>query len=231
MKKLLLVTYIVLFMMLFNIIICIIMNEVHVSNYNKGNNSDFLVKSLIVLDFAEPCVARYNYGNILYQKENYEKAAEQYFYALDESPSKKKECDIRVNLALSLLKQVNLNDIETEDGKNNVIEALEEIIDILCENDCAHKYDDDGHDTDAQTLKNEIEQFLNTLKEEENQQQNEEDEENEENEEEEEEPKDPREEELEELLKQGQEERQSELAYDEELYNYDYGDYYSGKRW
>lgn len=138
-----------------------ICNRQVISNYNKGiyKNSDVNE----ILGFTQPYVYHYNQGNIYYNNGDYEGAEEEYRSALKRYPRGDRDCLTRINLALSIVKQVDVESI-TEDNLDDSLKLLDDARDILVENGCAHRDDEDGHNKDAQTLKDEIDAFEEQLK-------------------------------------------------------------------
>ncbi len=138
-----------------------ICNRQVISNYDKGiyENSDVNE----ILGFTQPYVYHYNQGNIYYNNGDYEGAEEEYRSALKRHPGGDRDCMTRINLALSIVKQVDVENI-TEDNLDDTLKLLDDARDILVENGCAHRDDEDGHNKDAQTLKDEIDAFEEQLK-------------------------------------------------------------------
>ena len=69
---------------------------------------------------------------------NYEKAIENYKNALKSFVPNRKECDIRVNYALSICKLVEVDEEDTE-SIEKAISQYEGAIDVLVEEKCAHR--------------------------------------------------------------------------------------------
>ncbi len=126
---------------------------------DKFQHGIYEQNSLGFLGFIEPYVNTYNKGNIYYALVQYELAEQQFAEVYNgrelEDPQ---DCRMRVNYALSLVEQINPNAI-TEENYQEVLEILDHARDILCENGCASREDNSGHYPDAQTLKNEIDEF------------------------------------------------------------------------
>jgi len=154
---------------------------------------------LIFLIFRIPYVYLYNKGNELYEDEDYELAVQSYEKALNVYPPKKKECSIRINLALSMIYQIDFDRINEED-KDNVIKTLEDAKDVLCEKGCATE-DNDGHSKKAQKLKNEIDDLIEELQSDEENNQDDDQDDDDEDEDEEEDKEDKNEQELKEQLR------------------------------
>ncbi len=134
-------------------------NEVMINKYEKGIYTE---NKLSWLGILEPYVAPYNQGNAHYQKGEYEQAIESYQKALLKNPPKKKECKIRINMALSKLAMIDFDNL-TEDKIPEIIRQLEDAKAVLTEEGCAEE-DGMGHSKDAQQLKEEIDQMIEMLK-------------------------------------------------------------------
>lgn len=184
----------------------------------------------------------YNQG-VEYFKGGYYEEAEDYFqYAMWEKHTKGMECKIRINKALSITTPITPESV-TPENLNEKISRLEEARDYLTVNDCAHANDSNGHNKKAQKLKEEIDEYIEFLK---NQNQKEEEkkedkpdpsEDDEEKKKQEEEEKKRQQEEQEKLKKQfesiqeqGMKERNDNLALYGTWLEDDYLGY-SGKSW
>ena len=90
--------------------------------------------------------------------------AEKYFsYSLLYKIPKRLECKSRINYALSITTPITKESV-TPKNIDESIERLEEARSILVQHDCAHMYDSDGHNKKAQTLKQEIDEYIEYLK-------------------------------------------------------------------
>lgn len=89
-------------------------NAYFVSSYNAGSNDTSAEEVLLLLNFPEGYVPNYNIGNARYREENYKEAAGYFQDALRSGPSDQngENCDIRVNLALSLLHEIDFEAME-----------------------------------------------------------------------------------------------------------------------
>lgn len=107
----------------------------------------------------------YNHGNKYYEEERYDVAIKEYEQALKLHVPHKKECKIRINLALSMIGELNIDDIKKikPEQIDPAIETLKGAVEVLCEDRCAHKDDHNGHNEDAQILKEEIENYIKML--------------------------------------------------------------------
>lgn len=141
-------------------------NEFIISKYDEHDysyNDDAIVHTSIF----EAYKAYYNNGNIHYQKGEYEEAIEDYKQALEcNPPHDGVECDIRVNLALAIIGTLP-EDYSAPANIEQSITTLEEARDYLLEEDCAMN-EEDGHDEDAQKLKEEIDKLIEQLKQQQN---------------------------------------------------------------
>ena len=178
-------------------------------------------------------IYHYNKGNDAYENGDYESAIEAYEDALACHVPDKKECDIRVNLALAMIAPIDLENL-SESEVDDTIALLKEARDVLTEDGCAHMDDEDGHDADAQTLKDEIDEYIEQL---ENPQstelsqdpnQNQDPDKPDEKEDEKEENMD----ELQEIMQQGTGEHSQGMQYQDMYNNLDYDSfYYDGNCW
>lgn len=231
MRKAIKIFYIIFIIILLKLVSSFIVNEIYIFKYEKGEYSESLVKALKVVNFPESYIAPYNYGNLLYENGKYADAIEQYDIALASNPPKKKECSIRINKALCILKSVDLENKSAEDN----IEILYKAREILCEKGCANTDNDNGHSPEAEKLKKEIDDMIEKLK---NQKEKEpkEDPSNKKEEEPEDEnnPEEQKEieEKLQEMQEQARKERTGEMQEIEEVYgeNSSYAPYGS-KNW
>lgn len=228
MKKVLIIIYIVLLLILVKLISSFCINEIFILEYNEKKYKKDYVETLFILNISQPCIAHYNYGNVLYQNSDFDGAILEYKKALNMFPSKEEECSIRINLALAMIKKINEED-KNDDNKNIILQILKDAREVLCENGCANKSDNNGHSTQAEKLKNDIDNKIKELQTEEEQEKNEKNQNNDINEKNQEEKKiDEKEEKLKELQKKGREERDADLSYTKQMMEYEY---YNGKKW
>lgn len=192
-----------------------------------GIGTALILIAVAVTVYLQLYIFHYNRGNEFYELGQYEKAASEYEKSLKFYVPNGKECDIRVNYALSMCAGLNLNDISglTEDEKTVMIGILETAIDILVEEECAHRDDNNGHDDEAQKLKNELQEIIDMLKQEQPQ-------EPDDNEGETEQPKEDElseeQQQLQEIMQQGTNEHTAGM---EEIEMYDEYSYYGGQCW
>lgn len=220
MKKSLKVLVIFLCVILFKFIITYTINEIIIFNYNHNVFNSFLVKSLYIFNFNQSYIAYYNDGNILYQNEKYDTAINKYRKALEKNPPQSKVCDVRINLSLSIIKQVDTSDYKT------AFNQLEEAKNNLYNNNCASQMDDSGYSKDAENLEEEIKKLQNQLNNSSNDSQNDDNDDEDNNDDEEIDSN--IEEQLKEIEKNSNSSRQSDMQDFENLGDYSY---YSGKKW
>ena len=114
-------------------------------------------------------IYHYNRGNDFYEEGQYDKAVDEYEKALNCRLAEGKECDIRVNMALAMVAPLDIKNPEklSEKERKKYIKILEGAVEILTEEGCAGKKK--GHDEDAQQLKEELEEILDELEQEQEQ--------------------------------------------------------------
>lgn len=165
---------------LFLVLVCLTVtygkNERMIAAYREGTVRESMMPGF---SLTQPYILPYNRGNLEYRSGNYDEAVSLYQEALKKHPPKdEKECNIRVNLALAMIAPYTPEFIKEENiEEENIEEAIQKIDEAcayLLEDGCANE-DGYGHDYDAQTLYDELQekkQELNRLKEEPDKQQN-----------------------------------------------------------
>ena len=208
-----------------------IYNAIVIYRYHQNDNS-ITVKPLLTFNWSEPYIAYYNQGNVYYKDDSFVDAIASYEKALELNPPEKKECSIRINLALAMLGTM-AEDYSASENVDTSLQILKEAREILLEKECATE-NGDGHSKTAEQLKEEIEALMKQLEQQSAEsEETEENEENEENEETEEEKKqkeaeDAFEEDVKKKLQESQskanQERKESLDYYEDFdeeYNFD----------
>lgn len=74
------------------------------------------------------------------------------------------ECNIRVNTALSIIRQIDADYLDTESGRTKAVEKLQNARGVLTQEGCADAEDDGGHDENAVELRNQIDEWLSQLR-------------------------------------------------------------------
>lgn len=157
----LLVAGIFLSLLLGKLLFNFIHNENLIKKVAKGNYETTDNGIIYTGNIFEPYIAHYNNGNVYYKRGEYERAMSEYQKALKGWPPKYKECKIRINLVLALLNRYDWSG-ETIVDAEALLEDLKLGRAILLEDGCATDFND-GHDVDAQTLKNDIDKLIEEL--------------------------------------------------------------------
>ncbi len=160
--------------------------DTYVLHYQKtGEGQDWKLNQMQVINYPERYLPYYNRAVEAYEAGRYEEAIADGYKAMKGSPSLERDCPIRINLALSLLKIpdfdavhaiIDREDAAAEQGAeapertdeerklvDNTIVQLMTARQILIEHGCAHSSDEGGHNADAQQLKDEIDRELERL--------------------------------------------------------------------
>lgn len=243
MKTALKIIYVILIIILIKLALTFGINQLFLAKYDKGKYDDTLAKIMLVTNFQQPYIAHYNYGNVAYQNDKFDIAIREYKRALELYPPKKKECSIRINLALAMLEKIEdeleENEANGEENDNEeTIAKLKEARKVLTEENCAGEDDDDGHSKKAEKLKKDIDEWIERLKNGKDgdggdkKDNNKKDPQKGEDEETDPEEIKSKEEQLKEYLKKGMEERNNDLSYYRQMIERDKGSYYyDGKTW
>jgi uncharacterized phage infection (PIP) family protein YhgE len=128
----------------------LVLNAALIANINNGNYSDSLVKMLYALNLEEPYIVHYNDGIRYYKLADFKNSQAKFEETLNHNPPEDRICDVRVNLSLSMLKQIKKDDL-------NAGSKLQKAKEVLYENDCAMENDDNGKSSEAEKLEHEIE--------------------------------------------------------------------------
>ncbi len=169
MKKIPLKVYIMLVVSLIAGIIAaflltrIISNHRFVKAYSYGEYLTEEEEKLTFLNTPEGYLPYYNLGNASYQEEDYNSAIGYYTKALSLFPIGQKECDIRINLALSMVYSIDYYDLDSKEKVDTALIILYKARDLLLVHDWATA-DGEGHKSDdAQQLKEDIERLIEQL--------------------------------------------------------------------
>lgn len=155
--KTLIIADIVFIFIMFNLLFVNIKNTFIINKYKEGKYLENDAKLLTNITFQKSYVSNYNFGNILYQNGEYEKAISEYKKALKTVISSEKEFKIRINCALAICKTVQVDE-SNQESINNAINTYQEAIDVLVEKNCYK------HNEDARKLKEDIEKEIERLK-------------------------------------------------------------------
>lgn len=225
MKKLFITLWILLITCLLCLIVNFSANETLIKDYKAGI---FMENKMAFLGFLEPYISYYNEGNVYYRKKNFNAAIEAYQNALKRHPSRHRECMIRINLALAMVTPIEPAEM-TDSDIADAIRILEDAKQILSVHGCAAE-DGNGHNKNAQTLKEDIDRFEEELKEMQDTQSENgtKDNESEQSPEQDVKNKQNIQKQLEEIQKESNKERSQELSETENLNNFDF---YHGQTW
>lgn len=138
-----------------------ICGERMIDRYNKRIYESSTVNAY--LGFIQPYIYHYNKGDIYYSQGDYKGAENEFKNALKWKIGVPQDCEMRINYALSIVKQIDPQTV-TKDNLDETIDRLEEAKAALLKNGCAHDEDENGHNSDAQTLKDEIDKFEEKLR-------------------------------------------------------------------
>jgi len=178
-----------------------ISNAIYVAGYRNDNIKLSTESRLTVFNYPQGYVPYYNLGNGYYKSGDYSNASNHFLTALNYTASEDERCDMRINLTLSVLAGIDYEYVDEYIASSEVSEELQTEIDsiveklsyartLLCAEGCANENDEGGHNEEAITLRNEIDDLLEKLSkdsESDSDEQEEEEEQQEESEEEEEE--------------------------------------------
>ncbi len=162
-KKILIGLYVILILITLKLVINIQINSNLLDKYDNGEYDTNLAKRLTYFNYIQSYVAYYNYGNVFYQTGEYEKAIEEYKKALNGIVPKYKICDIRINYALAICQTVEIDESK-ENSIQDAIKTYESAIEILTQEGCANKINNNGHSQKAEQLKKDIQKEIERLK-------------------------------------------------------------------
>ena len=143
----------------------IIVNASFAKELENGTPSPVAEEALTIINFPEGYVPLYNAGNAYYKLGEYDQAIDRYQRALDHHPKDGKECPIRVNLALAMIHKIDFDNLNSEKKIDNAIQQLRAARLVLTEEGCAAPEGPDGHDPEAQKLREEIDELIKQLEE------------------------------------------------------------------
>jgi tetratricopeptide (TPR) repeat protein len=140
-----------------------IINHSFITGYNKQNYNAELESKLLSLNIPESYLPYYNLGNVAYRRGDYNSAIAHYNEALTKNPPKMRECKIRINLALAMCNTIDFNHLDSQQKIDTALFILYKARDVLTEKGCASEEGHDGHNEDAQQLKEDIDRLIEML--------------------------------------------------------------------
>ena len=143
-------------------------NAAFLRAYGKGNYSEMTETLLMPLRFGDNYIVPCNLGNAAFMQGDYKRAVSCFQTALESNPPEyDEECRIRVNLALSLCRTINFEDLDRSDDEavSKAVQTLYTARSVLTVHECASEPvgSDDGHFEDADLLKHDIDKMLKEL--------------------------------------------------------------------
>jgi tetratricopeptide (TPR) repeat protein len=136
---------------------------------------------MLSTELVDPWVVCYNLGNGYYRKNHFKDAEKYYEKALKYDVPEAKECNIRINLAMTKTKMIDFDSLGSRfkayfDGEDidiillisdiqNAISDLKSARKVLTESGCAGEKDNSGHSPTAEVLKADIDDTVKKLEE------------------------------------------------------------------
>ena len=146
------------------LVVRFVMNEIFLRRYDRKVYSTKYEEPLLVMNFPDSYLPYYNLGNVAYQNGDYDEAISNYKKALEiGAPHEDKECNIRVNLALSMLMKIDWANMTTQKDVERAIRQLKAARNVLTEEGCANPDNDQGHNEEAEQLKADIDKMLEEM--------------------------------------------------------------------
>ena len=141
-----------------------LINRSFLTAYAQGEYEYESEKKLLSANIPEGYLPHYNLGNAAYEEGDYDSAMIFYQRALSYYIPHGKECDIRVNLALAMIGRIDFDHLTDDDRVQEAIDELLKARDVLTEEGCADPDGTDGHDPEAEQLKQDIDRMIEMLK-------------------------------------------------------------------
>lgn len=150
----------------------ILINEKYIKMISAGNYEEKPENLLLKINFPEGYLPYFNIGNMYYKAGKYDDAIISYKKSLNHLITKKRECPIRVNLALAMIKKIDFENLKNKKDIDAAIMQLRAARNILTAKGCADPDGTNGHDKNAEQLKENIDAEIKKLEEEKKQQNN-----------------------------------------------------------
>ncbi|MCR4902222.1 MAG: tetratricopeptide repeat protein [Butyrivibrio sp.] len=158
----------------------LIANTIFVKAYEKGDYKQSLEQSLESNSIVDPYLVDYNLGCSYYEQGDFDEAQTYFEKSLMYDIPEKKECPVRINLALTITKLIDFETINTQYASfkqgeevdteelagliEDAITQLQSAREVLTQVNCAGKEDDNGHSAEAESLKKDIDEEIDILK-------------------------------------------------------------------
>lgn len=146
-----------------SIIIRVGVNHSFISDYRRGVYAADKEEKLLVLNVPESYLPYYNMGNVAFKNGDYNSAIAYYTQALSLKPTGKRECQVRINLALAMVYSIDLYHLDSQDKIDTALIILYKARDILMENGWAADDPAQARDATAQQLKEDIDRLIEQL--------------------------------------------------------------------
>lgn len=141
----------------------ILTNESFLKAEKRGEDAGKGETRLLKMNIPSGYVPYYNLGNSAYKKGNYDAAIGDYKKALGYSMPRDRECPIRVNLALAMIHKIDFASLNSEKDINGAIMQLQAARNILTKKGCADPEGTNGHNPEAEQLKEDIDKMIEEL--------------------------------------------------------------------
>ena len=120
-------------------------------------------EKLLFINTPESYLPYYNMGSVAFENRDYNSAVGYFTKALSLFPLGQKECDVRINLALSICYSIDFQHLESQERVDTALLLLYKARDILLENGWANEDPELARDADAQKLKEDIDEMIKKL--------------------------------------------------------------------
>ncbi len=154
---------VILFVLSFGLFFKMIVNHSFVKAYDEDVYLSENEELLKFVNTPESYLPYYNLGNIAFENTDYNSAVGYYTKALSLFPLGQKECDIRINLALSMCYSIDFQHLETQERIDTALIILYKARDVLLENGWANEDPELVKDEEAQQLKEDIDRMIEKL--------------------------------------------------------------------
>ena len=152
-----------LLVLAFGLFFKMIANHRFVKAYDNGEYLTQIEEMLTGINAPESYLPYYNMGNVAFENTDYNSAVGYYTKALSLFPVGHKECDVRINLALSMCYSIDFQHLESQERIDTALLILYKARDVLLENGWANEDPELAKDAEAQKLKEDIDEMIEKL--------------------------------------------------------------------